>query len=172
MWVEARDTSRHPAMHRSENYPAPNISRAEVKEAWSSISASRFPSVIPKTEGYFMTIVWMVWSPIGGQCHFRTSSVPINTHNSVPHKKWWNKNGHVDIYTLNDPIITLACLWFKTSTPRNLGYGKDTECWKQKECRRRLVPPAGLLSSWVSLGIVTDLPGPVGYICKMGIIDV
>lgn len=127
-----------------------------------------FPSVIPKIQCNFMNMVWMVWSPKRGLCHFRKSSVPINSKNSVPYKKWWHKNGHVDIYTLNNPIITLACLWFKNSTPRNLGCGRHTECRKQKECRRRLVPPPARLSSWLSLGNLTDPPGFIFYIGKNG----
>ena len=112
-------------------------------------------------------MVLIVWYHRRGQRHFRKFSVPINSNNSVPYVKGWNKNGHVDIYTLNNPIRTLACLWLKKSSARNLGYGRDAECWKQKECRQRLVPPPALLSGWLSLGNFT---GFVFYICKVGIL--
>ena len=101
------------------------------------------------------------------QCHSRRSSVPMNSNNSVPCKKWWNKKVHVDIYTLHNPVITLSCVWFKHSTPSILSCGREAGCRGQKECRRRLVPPA-LLSSWQSLGNITDLPGSTFYICKIG----
>lgn len=48
MWVEARDSTRHPAVPKSEKEPAPNVSSAQGEKPWSSFSASRFSFCYPK----------------------------------------------------------------------------------------------------------------------------